>query len=248
MSLAKRDWRPLAADGVGYFWRASGTDDGISVVVVTADAFAPGRRGQQLGFLVDYPTVVSPGVVRRAVDYAVRARPPFTGRAGEADVRLANPLARVLARDEPRDALLAALESLAGIIRADPSRPGMDWSIADRLMEIAAAIELAPALRDDPEVQTWYDRTQAPDRANAARVLADAARAALGRDRRYWQWGCWYRSALEVLFALAASDGAGAATDVRDLDRRLRALPAETRRSPWVTALPASHDWWAAAE
>lgn len=79
--------RRIVVDGVDYFWRVVGTDDGISVDVVGEEGFKRGVTGQSLHFVVPYdpvpaPTesgwhlvqrgVVSPRLIRRAIAVARR--------------------------------------------------------------------------------------------------------------------------------------------------------------------------------
>ncbi len=104
MAVAKKGWRKIRVADADWFWRATGTDWGISVVVVGPAAFVSGQRAQQLGFYVDYAhertpqgagvvhlrqkTAIAPGVVRLALERALAATPPFTGEAGLKDMTL----------------------------------------------------------------------------------------------------------------------------------------------------------------
>ena len=106
MAVSKRGWRRISVGGRSYFWRARGTDYGIEVVVVTDLAFEHGQRGQQLSMQLSYDhlqlplndtgshqlllqrAVVSPFVVRGAIEIALEMTPPFTGGCGLEDVRI----------------------------------------------------------------------------------------------------------------------------------------------------------------
>ena len=84
---------------------ALGHDWGIDVVVITRDAFDPGKTAQQLRFRLDYDhlrttretphgrgyslqqrAAVAPGLVRSAIEHALTLPQPFTGQHGEPDV------------------------------------------------------------------------------------------------------------------------------------------------------------------
>jgi hypothetical protein len=106
VAVPKKGWRKLAIDDSVYYWRASGHEWGLDVVVVTDDAFQRGTTAQQLVFRLDYdhectPLVgpfdgvslrqraaISPAVVRAAIERARIATPPFTGEIGLPDVTL----------------------------------------------------------------------------------------------------------------------------------------------------------------
>lgn len=104
MAVPKKGWRRLTVNEHSYFWRAIGTDWGISVVVVTEDAFIPGATAQQLTFQLRYDALqtphpdgsvslkqraaVAPGVVALAIQHAIRSTPRFTGKIGEQNIVL----------------------------------------------------------------------------------------------------------------------------------------------------------------
>ena len=109
MVLSQKGWRTITVHQAPFFWRARGTDWGITAVVVTAEAFAAGQKAQQLRFMLDYDNlaiphqddgkvirsfslrhhaVITPGVVRLAIERASALSPPFTGQHGLPDVSL----------------------------------------------------------------------------------------------------------------------------------------------------------------
>ena len=104
MAVPRKGWRPLLVDQRRYFWRAIGTDWGITVVVVTEAAFTRGASAQQLAFNLDYDhlqtphadgsvslkqrAAVAPGVIRLAIQRAVASTPRFTGDIGEENITL----------------------------------------------------------------------------------------------------------------------------------------------------------------
>lgn len=115
MAVPKKGWRKITVAERLYYWRAKGNDWGITVAIVTDDAFRSGEKAQQLAFKLDYDHLkkppggggvsltqqasVAPGVIRLAIECALAAQPTFTGSAGEPDVNLSpQALAEVQAR------------------------------------------------------------------------------------------------------------------------------------------------------
>ena len=106
MAVPKKGWRKITVEGRLYHWRANGNDWGITVAIVTKDAFRSGEKAQQLAFDLDYDhlkkplgggavgltqqAAVAPAVIRLAIEHALAATPPFTGSAGEPDVTLSS--------------------------------------------------------------------------------------------------------------------------------------------------------------
>lgn len=105
MTVSRKGWRRIVVGGQAYHWRATGTDWGIDVVVVTEAAFEPSTTSQQLRFTLDYDhdwrpysgggrtskrqrAVVGPGVVRLALERALALSPPFTGGHGAPNIAL----------------------------------------------------------------------------------------------------------------------------------------------------------------
>jgi hypothetical protein len=96
MALSRREMRRIVVDSATYYWRATGTDEGIRLVVVTSSAFVKGQRGQQLVVYFDYRLVPSKGpqiavssaLVRKAIEAGRRLPAPFSGDPGLADVIL----------------------------------------------------------------------------------------------------------------------------------------------------------------
>jgi hypothetical protein len=87
--------RRIVVDGATYYWRATGTDEGIRLVVVGSSAFVPGQRSQQLVVYFDHTTpatgghaIVASGLVRKAIEAGRRLPAPFSGERGLADVML----------------------------------------------------------------------------------------------------------------------------------------------------------------
>jgi hypothetical protein len=102
MASPERGWRKITHETRRYYWRAKGTDDGISVVIATDESFVAGQSGQKLLFSLDYEqkliqqdgvslrlaTIVSPKVVSLAIQYALTTNPPFTGEPEGKDMWL----------------------------------------------------------------------------------------------------------------------------------------------------------------
>jgi hypothetical protein len=104
VAVPKKGWRPLVVHQQRYLWRATGTDCGIRVVVVTEAALTRGATAQQLIFNLDYDhlrsalpggasslrqrAAVAPGVVALAIQHAVASNPPFTGAIGAQNITL----------------------------------------------------------------------------------------------------------------------------------------------------------------
>jgi hypothetical protein len=119
VAVPRKGWRSIAVSDHHYFWRAIGRDWSISVVVVTEAAFARAGTAQQLRFELSYDplrekrpqsethhqrAVVSPAVVRRAIEIATELTPPFTGDHGKPHMTLPaefDDAIRELARVEP---------------------------------------------------------------------------------------------------------------------------------------------------
>jgi len=120
MAVPKKGWRKITVRNARFFWRTLGTDWEVNAVVVTEAAFVSGKRAQQLLFTLDYDlrligcgdgfrsyrqrAVISPGVVRMAIELSLDMWPPFTGLHGLPDVLLpASALAELqaAARVEP---------------------------------------------------------------------------------------------------------------------------------------------------
>jgi hypothetical protein len=92
MTLQNHRRRRLVVNGLTFFWRATGNDNGIGVVI---EAAADGRRPQRLLLLVDYvereiqrrpdggvlvrnEQALTPGFVREAIEFALsRGWAPF---------------------------------------------------------------------------------------------------------------------------------------------------------------------------
>jgi hypothetical protein len=112
MAVPRKGWRRITVDDRTYSWRATGTDWGIEVVVVTAAAFERGKNAQQLRFNLDYDHIhtphpgggvalyqqaaVAPGVIRLAIERALDLSPPFTGAHDAPDVVLPGEIAAKL--------------------------------------------------------------------------------------------------------------------------------------------------------
>src|SRR6187397_2529435 len=98
MAVPKKGWRKLTVEATEYYWRAIGTDWGISVVVATENAFRRGATAQQLRFSLDYDqrrvpfttahgegvslhqrAAVAPGIVHAAIESSLALPRPFTG-------------------------------------------------------------------------------------------------------------------------------------------------------------------------
>ncbi len=96
MAIGRKGWRPITVGGDQYFWKAGLDDDwdgSLVVTVVTDVAFRSGCTGQQLGFWLPYPGfpqagVVTPRIVRLAIELGLDADPPFTGADREPNLAL----------------------------------------------------------------------------------------------------------------------------------------------------------------
>lgn len=274
MGISRKGKRLLTIGDERYFWCSHGTDYGIAVVVVTEDAFVHGQRGQQLGFSVPYGelvvahdthwsgrshTVVTPGVVRRAIDLAKRAAPPFTGRAGEPDLLLSEEDVRRASAETPRvrieanlvraDADLAAVVDAMGAPANDPAPVYKVGVLMDRLLDIGHMSQLAPET-EDALVEGWFQRhartierivpsIQAAANAIAQTLTTPQPFPDSARERCYER-----RSALAAFLDLGNRAGLGdvlARVDTAAADTALRA-ERPTKFAP--PGIPRSHWWW----
>ena len=106
MAVPKKGWRKLTVDNHHFYWRTIGTDWGITLVVVTDAAFIPNKTSQQLRITFDYDqlrtqiapgavaltqrVVITPRIVRLAIEQAIAMEPAFTGEIGAEDISLAS--------------------------------------------------------------------------------------------------------------------------------------------------------------
>lgn len=113
MAIPRKHFRSLVVRERTFFWRVVSDLDAVDVLVVTEDAFVSGQRGQQLRAVwwrpadplpelsservhayLPRPAAVTPALVRRLVEAGLDADPPFTGRPGAGDVRVAETVVR----------------------------------------------------------------------------------------------------------------------------------------------------------
>jgi hypothetical protein len=229
---SRKGKRRIVVDDVEYFWTATGSDHGITVAVVTGDAFVHGQRGQWLRFAVGYGSAsvpqeggwrliaqrsVTPGVVRRAIEVARRRG--FTGREGLPDM--------VLTPEESAAALAETPERRIARMLAAASD-----ALADGRMEVVIGLfgDIGETIAKDPEcghfmvLDAWFKA--AADRLRAQVVgiqgYVDATLATLEKDwpnRQFPTERCRERHAALMMF-LNHARRAGLA-DVDDaVDRR----------------------------
>ena len=93
--VSRNNERRLSIDGAAYAWRATGTDEGVHVIVRAEGGLAPGWRCRRVRLRVPHGAgaAVTPGVARRAVEIARRRGDP----GGAAEI--------VLTEGEAREAL-----------------------------------------------------------------------------------------------------------------------------------------------
>ncbi len=96
MALSRSGFRSITVGGDAFYWRVIDHGEpsfpdgspGRLVDVVAPVAFESGKRGQVLRFTLPLGWVVTPRLVRWAIEDGAAGTPPFTGAAGQADLVL----------------------------------------------------------------------------------------------------------------------------------------------------------------
>ncbi len=279
MSSSRKGRRTIVVDGVRYSWQARGTDEGgIAVSVATDDAFVSGQRGQWLHFHVPYDSLMSaheaswgahqrarvtPGLVRRAIEFACRRKPPFTGRGGEPDVQLSREDVAALVAEAPLERIQGELRrvevQLARLTAEMFEKDGDATLVCTAEVLLAYWLEIArieemvhdDAVRDT--VNTWL-KAHADARLQVTapiQMATNAISSTLAKSWPAWQGAhsrcCERRSGLAFFLERCARAGLSevvARIDTSEVDARFRAWNEPFDRDMSFGWIPGSHFWW----
>ena len=272
MAASRKGMRSLVVGPSRYFWRAKGSDNGITVAITTDGSFVSGQHGQWLHLVVPYNSMsaahrdswslhqrasVQPGLIRRFIEAAQTRTPPFTGRDGDQDIRLDDTeVAAILA--QPPDVFLAeelkrASDALNAVIdRGTEHAPNTVEVLLGYFSSIGCLLASndGPALR--AAVNGWFSAHER--RLNDAASILHAALNALQHEVRVpsqaweakWERLCQRRSGFESLFELgrAARSTTVMNLDTKALDAELRKRGANEKYVRPRPEIPPSHLWW----
>jgi hypothetical protein len=197
VGTSRKGRRRIVVDEVEYFWTATGTDHGITVVVVTGDAFVSGQHGQWLRFRVGYGSAsvpqeggwlliaqrsVTARVVRRAIEAARRRG--FTGRDGQPDMYLTPEESAAALADTPERRIARMLVAASDALAAGR-------------MDVVIGLfgDIGQTFAEDPDsghlfvLDAWFTGAADRLRAQVAGIqgYVDAILATLEKDWPDWQ-------------------------------------------------------------